>query len=1857
MAEVKHYFLHVDLDAFFASVEQLDHPEYKGKPVIVGGKPEDRRSVVSTASYEARVFGVHSAMPVAKAYQLCPQGIFVHGRMKRYSELSCQIMEIFNEYSPDVQQISIDEAFIDLTGTEKLFGPPEETAKKIKARVKQDTGLTVSVGLAPTKYLAKIASDMNKPDGLYCINHGEEEAFMLKLPLKKVWGIGDKTQAALKSKGIKSTRDIHERSLESLTFMFGQSTGNFLYNAVRGIEPVDFDRKAKSHSISNERTFPYDLTDSYDAETVILELCHSVMFRLLKEKACSRTVMVKIRYEDFTTVSIQETYSQYILTLDSLFSHARELFEHKYERGRGIRLIGIGLENVDTEQKPVQQSLFDDGSEKIQKVENAILKLEQKHPGLKIHKARMLQKLNEGLKAFLIFLTGLLFFCITPSLNAQIYEDQESSYSIKGYWKGDLKGNVSSTFGYSNPFEIKADLPVFNQEIDLSALVNITKNFYFSMDFLDQFKHNSYTLGYKSDGIVREFKLSNRGITFPQVYSSSLLGYETGGGENQAPGLMLHLEDKNRTKWQADFLLRYDMLNSKSAVFYGNNSIKEITRPLSSFLHSQCFYIPSDVIADIKDIYIQNSDGNYKDSDGISYNRLSSQEYLIIKQQGLLYINKNLNDYSSSKQPPYILLTFFSQEDCKLLLKDTGTYDDPDTFAGQIQAYFGSKSQEKIKLSSFSSLTEKDMTSLINGEKAFIIQSPLSFSPYACSNLYALNSSSKDFSIIDFFIRDKRNDSQRTDYSLDIADEEEGLVQISKVNQKYRPSSPQYRFPFADEYPLLYLSGRETSNLLLVQQNMNPVKEYDIGKFVQAASVRVYRNGIIESSAIYNPQTGFVSLEKPALESDKIYITWKEESDQLSQGSFAAALGYVYKLNSALTFDISYTGFYPLLLDTNYFIVQNKKQSFSALSSGISFSNGPVTIKDAVSLAYEKPDMAKALLVKSSKMAETEKSKDSLKLNLAWDFSKGEKPGQKQSAVFEIPLDKAENLYRAEYFEIKILPGPALKNEELDVYLILGSLEEGQKEEAPSWKINSLLEENVITSLDLSKEEWQTVKIKIPGEAASKIRYSKKAEILIEEKAPLSGINQKGILYAGPYTITSTPAQLIYGSSVLVNSNIVKDLFSPSHKNYFSSTSYALDLQWNLIKTAAQKEDKSITSLSDFSPASFSDYKKICFDFALTSPLSLEYCLLSQTEEKALSLILDSSLLLPLCNEKPEYHTLTIESQSHKVYLDDLLLSPSSYELFINENLIPCREKITLIPAAEYAENPQSGHFYISNLYYKDTSSSLALKNLTQAYIKFNSGFIQAQSEEGINITEKGRGADYLKALIKASYSLWNLTFSADADSSLNAGHLLQSSQPLFNFFDFGEIYRFSKASASSQKTDYIKFNTKSLYEPFSILFNVSANARENSNSKKQGYAADLTMELNLNKSITSLSSRYKTELTTNHPHENNTDWSTFNNYFVSWYDTSKTQFTDGKDASKRNTELYTSLKTEFNAAGLSPSIEYSLKGNKTSLSDKAFSTLVYSGFTLPFSSLNNALSFSLKHEANLIQNKSPEDYGKDLSLIFQNQNFFNFYYRALPFYELAEKQSLYNKIRKDLNSAKAISISDSLNYELVWKRRLFNDLKDFFIPLSAGAGISRNLNMSDSSVNDLYQLKINAASSFINLFGSDSIINFFNWYKQEEFSADSSFIISFAANSKIKPLYSLNSNFLMTFYTGKANTNDTISLKGDFSLDNKSNFKLKNTLSYKRNVSKSLLLSLTKLCWPGSDKVDFKSFMTDSFILSLANSKTSNTQIYEYCHDSEILFLDNCSISSGAGLLFSFEKNKAFKLALEYSLGIKLSF
>ena len=380
-------FIHADLDAFYASVEQLDHPEYRGKPVIVGGLPGDRRSVVSTASYEARKFGVHSAMPIVQAVRLCPGGIYLRGNMRRYREKSAEIMAIFADFSPEVRQLSIDEAFLDISGMEGLLGNSRSIGEKLKERIHRETGLTVSAGIASNKYVAKIASGMSKPDGLFVIPPGGEEDFMCSLGVEKIWGAGSKTRELFHKHGFQTCADIHRLSLETLTSIFGKAFGLFLFRAVRGEGAAAFDEERGSHSISAERTFSHDLYDEFAIETALLDICQTLMWRLLDLRWQSRTVSIKIRYGDFSTEGARETRAAPVSTLDDLYQRLLNLFHKKYQKGRGLRLLGAGLMNLEAGEFR-QADLFDSGDEKERRLEKAILEINKKFPDAALQRGR-----------------------------------------------------------------------------------------------------------------------------------------------------------------------------------------------------------------------------------------------------------------------------------------------------------------------------------------------------------------------------------------------------------------------------------------------------------------------------------------------------------------------------------------------------------------------------------------------------------------------------------------------------------------------------------------------------------------------------------------------------------------------------------------------------------------------------------------------------------------------------------------------------------------------------------------------------------------------------------------------------------------------------------------------------------------------------------------------------------------------------------------------------------------------------------------------------------------------------------------------------------------------------------------------------------------------------------------------------------------------------------------------------------------------------------------------------------------------------------------------------------------------------
>ena len=333
--------LHIDMDAFFVSVELLARPDLKGLPVVVGGQ-RDQRGVVSSASYEARRFGIHSAMPLRTAAKLCPQAIFLDGHHELYGEWSDRVAAILARYSPVVEMASIDEAYLDLTGTERLHGPPLAAAHKLLREITATTGLPCSGGLGATRLVAKVASEQAKPRGLVWVPPGSEEAFLAPLPVRRIPGIGKVTKAALKRLGIETVAQLQVPTLDRLEESFGR-WGTALYRKARGIDSYEFFVDAEAKSLSHNRTFGEDTNAPEQLQSTLSYLCQKASKRLRDAGLHARTVTLTVRFADFTTITRSQTLSE-PSDLDTVFLRTiRELFFSAWNGKAMLRLVGVAL--------------------------------------------------------------------------------------------------------------------------------------------------------------------------------------------------------------------------------------------------------------------------------------------------------------------------------------------------------------------------------------------------------------------------------------------------------------------------------------------------------------------------------------------------------------------------------------------------------------------------------------------------------------------------------------------------------------------------------------------------------------------------------------------------------------------------------------------------------------------------------------------------------------------------------------------------------------------------------------------------------------------------------------------------------------------------------------------------------------------------------------------------------------------------------------------------------------------------------------------------------------------------------------------------------------------------------------------------------------------------------------------------------------------------------------------------------------------------------------------------------------------------------------------------------------------------
>jgi nucleotidyltransferase/DNA polymerase involved in DNA repair len=356
--------LHVDMDAFFAAIEVREDPTLAGRPVVVGADPRGGRGrgVVSTANYEARRFGIHSAMPISEAYRRCPNAAYVHPRGSLYGKVSKRIFEIMRAYTDSVEPLSLDEAFLDVTGSRALFGDGPTIAGAIKRDIQEQERLTASVGVAAIKYVAKVASDHDKPDGLVVVEPGREAEFLAPLPIARLWGAGAKAQERFERLGLRTIGDVAGMEPEVLESAFGKAFGRRFYRLANGIDHRSVNSHAGRKSLGHEITFDQDVEDRKRVERTLLRLCEKVGSGLRHRGLAGRTVQMKLRWDGFETVTRQRTLPRSVDTTERIWPVARELFRNADRPERRVRLIGVTATGLESP-KDRQLALFEPGLE------------------------------------------------------------------------------------------------------------------------------------------------------------------------------------------------------------------------------------------------------------------------------------------------------------------------------------------------------------------------------------------------------------------------------------------------------------------------------------------------------------------------------------------------------------------------------------------------------------------------------------------------------------------------------------------------------------------------------------------------------------------------------------------------------------------------------------------------------------------------------------------------------------------------------------------------------------------------------------------------------------------------------------------------------------------------------------------------------------------------------------------------------------------------------------------------------------------------------------------------------------------------------------------------------------------------------------------------------------------------------------------------------------------------------------------------------------------------------------------------------------------------------------------------------
>lgn len=1832
-------FLHVDLDAFFASVEQLDNPQYRGKAVIVGGLPTDKRAVVSTCSYEARKYGVHSAMPISTAYKLCPNGIYLRGRMERYHKKSREVMKIFYDFSPDVKQMSVDEAFIDISGTEMLFGPPENVAKLLKSTVYEKTGLTVSVGVASNKYIAKIASGINKPDGLCYVPEGKEEDFMLSLPLSKLWGAGSKTQEKLKSFGFFTTKDIHNASLSTLVSLFGSCTGTFLHNAVRGLEVESFSDTVKSHSISAEETYSYDLTDIFTIETALLKLAYEVRFRLLDEEWHSKTLQVKIRYEDFTTVTVQNTFQRDISSLDDMYDKICKLFKSKYQYGKGIRLLGVGAQNLEKGISSHIQELFDFGEEKKQKLEETVLKIQKKNPSSEIKKARQLIK-----KGFLI-LTLLLSLGKTNQLISQ--EQTAKELFVEGDWEASLKQKISFNFQDDKIYTDLAPV-VFTQKAALSLYFMYDKKWFLEAYFQDGFENNSILGTYRNtfeNGIFTELNLGNKNINLSSDYGTTKIGKNISNTEKGNFGFVGTLKkdfDKGKNI-KLESLISFDNLETHSKTWQGKYLFSNEKISISTYISRKKYLLPFD-FSNIT-LFQQTSENNFiliDSSEYLFYPAINQIEFKNQIESSVALVIENKTEIENQ------LVDYIIQVGKWFL--DENPQQENQISLEEYLAYLGIDSKRITELEDISNIHIQHFFTQIQGKDCLWLYKSGCFSLFENKNQYPVKISfteniklvskysdtSLDFENI-FFLQD-------FDSNLEIA---YNIESFENTESEKILNFAKKLFPLGNKVPLLYLlpslASSELIDLAISCENYKLENSYNIGTNAVENSVVAYINGIL-TPCTYKKSTGEVVFSTEPDSQDKVQLFWKEVSKQNKNPTLFATTGFLLNLTPNLNFTSALSYSQPLLINLktsseslqsnlltsigfNYKKQFNKISLSASSTTGFEILNYNITNsynifspKESISSNQKSYFQFDSIIHGNGQIAQIKNGKYELIAQLTENTNSSE-------ITFLLPEDSTK-LYESQgfYLESKISDLRILQH--YNIYLEIGNLENTPAR----WNIETATNpenQNIST-------EFSSLFFPLTNLQKSKLAEARFGKIIFEKKDSTLENNISGNLIIKSFE---------YFNTGLLAENGV-DIQLETIQNQYGEKIF--------IKSLMTEEEKSVKKF--MYPLSVGNYKNFVFEVFLCEEIQ------------------DASLEIELLeiNNFGNYESIFSESLN----LAQLTKNQWNKIVFpINESLQGKVATLLKITGKNTSSKEANIEFYLGDIYLKDAKSSSNLVENLDFSLCYNDQFFMETQITGdfplANIKKVFHGNFVNKATldlsifsinnqIEAKYQLGENSFF----EILQGSHGFSTNQQVFKFLTLNENFSHNSEKESVSKENTLIFDLANLINIFPLKFKVESKINSNTqeknnetlsfikNTSQNQFSSSLKYENYILQFDINLLQKFDFNINKNI----NCNQIYNENYFYSYKNALMYQITPNKPFSnivKNDRNLFEKkesflIQQDFIFDFLSTAPVFTLTGeNYYSKNFSQENQEIGYKIELPFFVKGNKFSLGYKENAKSqsvsnFENRISASIFKDFTEYFSNPVIFSL---ILPSSNTEKKI-----LEITQTSEKILSSGKNLQASFNWTKNIFANFWDLFIPSSLEIYFGKDFKSSKINVVKDSNFLIKTNFTAFNIFGKKSALEFFNWYNQEDIINSLSLEYSnqkwnISLSNEIN-FYLDNSNSILHFFEYK----NTIG----------KSFSLIENLTWSRTGKSSPLISIIKLIHDDIDVHKVQRFNSLDFSVSKDLEKQTLSQTYNIIHLLSLFFTENIAINTNiSGIFTNIQSNNknSTNISFEFSLGGKLVF